>query len=104
MASTRKATREPDAVDPPPSGRRDGAALTRDPGVHLGATVAVEVEQRARVALAPVEVARRHDEFVSGGICLRDDLPRWGDDHALRQRVHTGFHAALRHTDDPGAV
>ena len=64
----------------------DDAPLGRDPGVHLGPAVAVEVEQRALVLRAPVEVAAGGDQLVAGGEGLRHDLAGRGDDAALGQR------------------
>ena len=72
--------------------------------VHLGPAVAIEVEQRVLVPLAPVEVAPSNDQLVVGGQRLGDDLSARGDDHRLRQRVDALLDAALGDTDHPGAV
>ena len=79
-------------------------ALCADPPVQLGAAVAVEVEQGAGVAPAPVEVAVRRDQLVTGRQRLGDDLPARGDDARLGQRVDPLLDATLGHGDDPRAV
>ena len=70
-ARSRRAVMAMHRVDPP---------LRGDAAVQLRPAVAVEVEQRVRVAAAPVEVAAGRHQLVAGGQRLGDDLAAGGDD------------------------
>src|SRR3954469_1977216 len=80
------------------------AALCREVRVDLGPAVAVEVEQRAGVLLAPVEVAVGDDQLVllraSGG----EDFAGRGNDARVAQGRHALLDPALGDADYKRAV
>lgn len=82
----------------------DDAFLACDSLVKLGPPVAIKVEQRFLEVFTLVQITTSGDDLVSGGCCLGHDLPAWGNDARLGQRLDAGFDATLGYANDPGSV
>src|SRR5690349_24021819 len=71
----------------------------RDGPVHLRPPVPLEIEDRAAVRTARVEIAFRHDHFVAIRRSFGNHFAGRRDDLAFGERIDAFLHAALRDTD-----
>ena len=58
----------------------DRTPLAGDSAVNLGAAIAIKVEQRVFVVIAPIEIAGSGNDLVAICFCLRQYFARWRDD------------------------
>src|SRR5262245_18615019 len=86
------------------SRRIDRALALDDHAVVVGLAMDREIEGRALVALAGIEVAAMDDQLVAAAGRPRHYLARGLHDHAVGERGHALLLASLGHAHHPGAV